>query len=128
MPALTGVLRSGSRHIRFWEPWVQQGHTPAACDGGTTMLIREGRVPASRGAVPLYYFNVYNDDIAMDPEGTELADAHAARAFAVKGARSLASESVRHGHLVGSHYIDIVDENQAPVDKVRFDEAVDIRP
>jgi hypothetical protein len=77
--------------------------------------------------VPLYYFNVYNDDISIDPEGTDLADAHAARAFAVKAARSLASETVLHGHLVGSHYIDVVDENQGAVDKVRFDEAVDIR-
>jgi hypothetical protein len=78
--------------------------------------------------MPLYYFNVYNDDIAMDPEGAELADPHAARAYAVKAARGLAAETVHHGHLVGSHYIDIVDQNQGPVDKVRFDEAVDIRP
>jgi len=77
--------------------------------------------------MPLYYFNVYNDDVTIDPEGAELADPHAARAYAVKAARALASETVLHGHLVGSHRIEIVDAHQKPVDIVRFGDAVDIR-
>jgi hypothetical protein len=76
----------------------------------------------------LYYFNVYNDDVTIDDQGAELADEHAARAYAVKAVRSLASETVRHGHLVGSHRVEIVDSKQNHVGEVRFDEAVDIKP
>ena len=78
--------------------------------------------------MPRFYFNIYNDDVTMDEEGAELADEHAARAHAVKGARSLAAETVRHGHLTKSHRIEIVDEDQASVGVVRFDEAVEVRP
>ena len=77
--------------------------------------------------MPLYYFNVYNDDVTLDPEGAELADPHAARAFAVKAARGLAAEPVLHGHLTGSDRIEIVDDHQKLVDTVRFSDAVEIR-
>jgi hypothetical protein len=78
--------------------------------------------------MPLYYFQIYNDDITLDDEGAELADDQAAIAHAVKAVRALASETVSHGHLTGSHRIDIVDTERKPVSSVRFDEAVDIRP
>ena len=78
--------------------------------------------------MPLYYFNVYNDDTTIDEQGAELADEHAARAYAVKAARSLAADTVQHGHLVGHHRVEFVDENQNPLGEVRFDEAVDITP
>jgi hypothetical protein len=76
--------------------------------------------------MPLYYFNVYNDDVTLDHEGAELADEHAARAYAVKEARALAADTVLRGHLVRSHRIEIVDSDQSSVGAVRFDEAVDI--
>ena len=76
----------------------------------------------------LYYFNIYNDDITIDDQGAELADEHAARAYAVKAVRSLAAETVMHGHLIGHHRVEIVDSQQNPVGEVRFDEAVDIKP
>jgi len=78
--------------------------------------------------MPLYYFNIYNDDITIDDEGANLADEHAARAYAVKAVRSLASETVMHGHLIGHHRVEIVDSKQNPIGEVRFDEAVDIQP
>ena len=78
--------------------------------------------------MPLYYFNVYNDDTTLDEEGTELADEHAARAYAVKAVRSLAADTVRKGHLVGHHRVEFVDKAQNPIGEVRFDEAVDIKP
>jgi hypothetical protein len=81
-----------------------------------------------RGRMPFYYFNVYNDDVTLDEEGRELADNHAAHAYAVKQARSLASDTVLRGHLVASHRIEIVDRDQKPVSTLRFDEAVEIRP
>lgn len=76
--------------------------------------------------MPLYYFNIYNDDVTLDEEGVELADEHAARAFAVKAVRDLASETTLHGHLVGHHRVEYVDKQQKKLGEVRFDEAVDI--
>lgn len=76
--------------------------------------------------VPLYYFHIYNDDITLDPEGTELADDEAAMALAVIEVRGLASETVRNGHFIGFHRIEVVGEDRRPVGKVRFDEAVTI--
>jgi len=64
----------------------------------------------------------------MVDEGAELADADAARAYAVKAARALAADTVLHGHLTGSHRIDFEDSDRNPVGSVRFDEAVQIKP
>lgn len=76
--------------------------------------------------MPLYYFNIYNDDITLDEEGVELADEHAARAFAVKAVRELAAETTLHGHLIGHHRVEYVDAKQSRLGEVRFDEAVEI--
>jgi len=78
--------------------------------------------------MPVFYFNVYDDDVTLDDEGARLADEHAARARAVKEARALAADTVLHGHLVGRHRIEITDEHKNVVGTVRFDQAVDIRP
>ena len=78
--------------------------------------------------MPLYYFNIYNDDMTLDYEGAELADEHAARAYAVKAVRSLAAETALHGHLIGHHRVEYVDAAQNPLGEVRFDEAVEISP
>lgn len=74
----------------------------------------------------LYYFHIYNDDVTLDPEGTELADDEAAMARAVIEVRILAAETVRHGHFVGHHYIEVTDADRNPIGKVRFDEAVEV--
>lgn len=79
------------------------------------------------GPMPLYYFNVANDDETEDYEGAELADDAAAHAYAVVAARSLAAETVRHGHLDPSHRVDILNAAREPVGSVTFGEAVDIR-
>ena len=76
--------------------------------------------------MPLYYFNIYNDDTTLDEEGAELADEHAARAYAVKAVRELAAETALHGHLIGHHRVEYVDADQKVLGKVRFDEAVEI--
>jgi imidazolonepropionase-like amidohydrolase len=78
--------------------------------------------------MPRYYFNIYDDDTTLDEEGAELADEHAARAYAVQAARGLGAETAMHGHLIGHHRIEYVDKDQNPVGEVRFDEAVEIRP
>lgn len=63
----------------------------------------------------------------MDDEGMELASPHAARAHAIKGARDLMAEMVRHGYLSTQDRIEIVDVDQKPVDTVFFYDAVDIK-
>lgn len=78
--------------------------------------------------MPRYYFDVYNDAVTLDDEGAELADEQAARAHAVKEARALAAETVRHGHLSRSDRIEVCDAEHKPIASVSFEQAVDIRP
>ncbi len=77
--------------------------------------------------MPRYFFHVYDDVIAQDEEGVELPSIEAARLNALIGARDLIAEQVRRGYLVLSHWIDVVDEQGAPVLTVAFRDAVDIR-
>jgi len=77
--------------------------------------------------MPHYYFNIYNDDVTLDEEGADLADDQAARAYAVKAARSLAADTASKGHLTLDHRIEIVDADRKAVAAVRFGEAVEIR-
>ncbi|MDQ0840018.1 DUF6894 family protein [Sphingomonas faeni] len=77
--------------------------------------------------MPLYYFNVYNDDVALDEEGANLADDQAARAHAINAARSLAADTASKGHLTLNDRIEIEDADHRPVATVRFGEAVEIR-
>ncbi|MFL6830298.1 MAG: DUF6894 family protein [Sphingomicrobium sp.] len=77
--------------------------------------------------MPLYYFNLYNDDVTLDEEGVELADAAAARAHALEEARHMAADSVAHGHFTGSHRIEFLDSEREAVGSLRFDEAVEVR-
>jgi len=78
-------------------------------------------------AMPLYYFDIHNDDVTLDEEGATLADGHAAHAYAIKAARSLAAETVSKGHLTLSHWIEIQDADHAPILRVTFGDAVEIR-
>lgn len=77
--------------------------------------------------MPRYFFHVYDDIIAQDEEGLELPDLAAARLNALIGARDLITEQVRHGYIVLSHWIDVVDEQGEKVLVVTFRDAVDIR-
>jgi hypothetical protein len=77
--------------------------------------------------VPLYFFNVYNDEITLDEEGAELADVAAAKARASREARALASHSVAEGHFTRHHRIEVTDADRQVLAVVRFDEAVEIR-
>jgi hypothetical protein len=78
--------------------------------------------------MPLYYFNIYNDDITMDEEGQDLPDAEAARTEAIKSARDIICDGVREGEVTLSHRIEIEDEEHRPVLTVRFDEALSVNP
>ena len=74
-----------------------------------------------------YFFNVYDDIIAVDEEGTELPNLAAARLQALHGARDLICEQVRHGYFVLSHWIEVKDEQDEQVLTLTFREAVDIK-
>jgi hypothetical protein len=78
-------------------------------------------------ALPRYFFHVFDDIIAQDEEGVELPNLAAARLQAVKGARDLMTEQVRHGHLELSHWIDVTDERGDKVLTITFRDAVDVR-
>jgi hypothetical protein len=77
--------------------------------------------------VARFFFNVYDDVVAIDEEGLELPNAEAARLHAVAGARDLMATQVKHGYLIRSHWIDVVDPQGEMVLQVRFGDAVDIR-
>ena len=79
---------------------------------------------ADVGEMPLFYFHVFNDEITIDEEGIELPDLDAARAFAIRSARSLVCDSVQKGHLNLDHRIEIADESDARKMTVTFREAV----
>ncbi|MEA1015189.1 hypothetical protein SH591_06975 [Sphingomonas sp. LY54] len=73
--------------------------------------------------MPRFYFHIHNHIVAEDDEGTELADAAAARDFAVNGARDLVCESVHEGRLNLDHYIRVTDADGQDVLTVTFREA-----
>jgi len=77
--------------------------------------------------VPRYFFNVYDDVIAEDEEGVELPNLAAANLQALRGARDLISEQVKHGYMVLSHWIEVIDEHGEKVLTVTFRDAVDIK-
>ncbi len=77
--------------------------------------------------MPRFFFNVDDDIIAKDDEGLELPSVAAARLEAIRSARELIADQVRHGHFVLSHWIDVVDEHGDPVLTITFRDAVDIK-
>jgi hypothetical protein len=74
--------------------------------------------------MPRYYFNLYNDVVAMDEEGKELPDLEAARANGIREAREMIQDMVAEGRINFSHRIEIADETGAVATTVTFGEAV----
>jgi len=77
--------------------------------------------------VPRYFFNVYNDSTSLDEEGLELPDLAAARAHAIRGARSIMSDSLKDGRIDLAHHIAILNERGELLLDVRFGEAVEVK-
>jgi hypothetical protein len=76
--------------------------------------------------MPRFYFHLYNDVVVMDEEGTELADAAAAREHAIEEARVMVCESVKEGHLNLDHRIEVTEDGGGPVATVTFRDAFTI--
>ena len=77
--------------------------------------------------MPRYFFNVYDDVIAADEEGIELPNDQAARLQALIGARDIIASQIKHGYLVRSHWIDVMDERGELLLKLTFGDAVEIK-
>jgi hypothetical protein len=73
--------------------------------------------------MPVFYFHVYNDVIAIDEEGLELADLDAAREQAMESARELVCEGIHKGHLNLDHRIEVEDEGHRNVLTVSYRDA-----
>jgi hypothetical protein len=76
--------------------------------------------------MPRFFFHVHDEADFIDEEGIELADAEAARAAALAGARALMCDQVKLGQLNLHHRIEVEDEAGGAVLSLTFAEAVEI--
>jgi hypothetical protein len=74
-----------------------------------------------------FYFHLFNDITSIDEEGADLPSETAAMQRAKATAREMAAESVREGHLILSHRIDVGDELGETIATVRFGDVVQVR-
>ena len=78
--------------------------------------------------MPHYFFDLHNDMDVMDDEGVKLPDLGAAKAHALREARTMIQASVAEaGRIDLRHHIDIRDESGAVVHVMRFEDAVRIQ-
>ena len=74
--------------------------------------------------VPRFYFHVYDDVVALDEEGVDLATFAQVRDAAVLAARELATEEIkRKGTLTVKHRVEVEDEQGRPVLTMPFSAA-----
>ena len=76
--------------------------------------------------VPRFFFHIYDDVVLMDEDGIELADAEAARAAALAGARALMCDQLKLGRLSLHHRIEVEDQDGHSVLTLPFHDAVEI--
>ncbi|HEX8571326.1 MAG TPA: hypothetical protein VF759_01095 [Allosphingosinicella sp.] len=77
--------------------------------------------------MPRYYLSVCNGNgFVEDVEGQELPDLEAARAEAIRSARSIMASDVQRGMLDLSSFIEIEDCDHQLVHTLGFEEAVDL--
>lgn len=74
-----------------------------------------------------FYFHLFNDVTSVDEEGADLPSESAAMQRAKANAREMAAESVRDGHLVLSHRIDVGNELGDTIATIRFGDVVQVR-
>ena len=98
--------------------------------GRTNPAVRQRKPCRGRGrlaSVPRYFFHLFNDETCHDEEGVELPNDAAAVHHAARSARELAAETVRQGHLILDHRIEITDAGGSSIGKVRFGDVVEVR-
>ena len=77
--------------------------------------------------MPRFFFNVYDDVVAIGDEGIILPNLDAARLQALVEARSLMADQVTRGYIIRSHWIDVLDEAGVVVLHLPFGDAIEIR-
>lgn len=78
--------------------------------------------------MPRYFFDLYDDMISLDPEGTELSGLEAAKRHATKEARQIIGASVtEQGKIDLRHKIKVRDETGAVVHTIKFEDAVSVQ-
>jgi hypothetical protein len=79
--------------------------------------------------VPKYFFHLRDgEDVLLDPEGMELADAEAIAAQALFEARSILSHDVMNGRIHLGQRIDVETAEGVIVHSLPFSGAVEILP
>jgi hypothetical protein len=74
--------------------------------------------------VPRYFFHIYDELVLHDDEGMEMADAPAAHAAAMAGARAMMCDQLMKGRLDLSHRIEVEDDRGDAVFTLPFGDAV----
>jgi hypothetical protein len=77
--------------------------------------------------MPRYYFHLFNDVTSIDEEGAEFPSEAIAVQRAQANAREMAAESVRDGHLVLSHRIEVGNETGDKIATVHFGDVIEVR-
>ena len=78
--------------------------------------------------MPHYHFHVHTLVHARDEVGCKFDDLTAAKASAVRNARALAAEELRHGHSFSpNHSIEITDADGKWLHTTRYSDCIDVR-
>lgn len=92
------------------------------------LRLKPCQINTRDSAMPRYYFNVYNDEITIDEEGSECADSVAARQHAIMSAREIACENIRAtGGFCRADHIVIMDKDKNEIARVQFGDAITVR-
>lgn len=84
-----------------------------------------GTNPPLGDTMPHFYFHLqYRGMLAKDPEGTELPDLDAARAYALASARELLAEAIKGGREFDGETFIIADDRGRGLDSVAFMQAL----
>jgi hypothetical protein len=76
--------------------------------------------------MPRFFFNIFEEAVAVDEVGVELPDVAAAREAAIEEARAAIGEGARRGRIDLSYRIEVEDEARRPVLMLPFSAAVEI--
>jgi hypothetical protein len=76
--------------------------------------------------VPRFFFHIHDHEDVSDDVGLILSDIRAAEEEAIRGARDIIAEEVKHGRLPLCERIEVADESGAIVATVRFCDAITI--
>lgn len=80
-----------------------------------------------RSCMARYHLHIHCDDrVAEDEDGIEFPNLEAAKAEALKGARSILADDLMRGRVDLRGRIDVADDTGSVVETVRFEDAVEI--